>query len=725
MRKLAGLLALLRRSASHGQGQRAKAASILAAAKSARDDGRWQDAAALYDQHTNLRPRRMGTWLQLGNMRRQIGLLDLAEDAYRRALVIRDTVEARAQLGYVLLLQGRVSEAIESFEAGLALAPGSPIARAGLIASGARHRLPESMLLESGAIDRLKSVIRETRLLIDDLADQAVVPIEWYGEFCRKNPLQPSPSLPDQDITVVVDGRVAAPALVRSTLMSLIDQNYDRWTAKVIVGPQIDDHPVLSMSHTDPRIRFADRMVDDLDQEGLIVPLVAGVVLRSSGLQWLAFALKRADVDVVYADHDHITDRWGSDRDFSDPAFQACPDVDDMRSTPTPPVLMAWRVATPRGEGSVSAIFESGTDRSLLLNAIAGRRAAHLPLVLGSIMHTSPDAAGGMPAPGDGVAGYLEPRQASANVGYSFKQTPSVLRVIIPTRDEPEMLAACINSLFATADHPEMVRVTVVDNRSERHETRTFLAEGLASSKFAVMVVDEPFNWARLNNLAVAETDEEHLLFLNNDTRILSSGWDKRLSSHLARPDIGIVGARLLYPDLTLQHGAVVMGMGSGTPRHEGRGTTQNQGGPANRWRRSRSVSAVTGAFLAITRKNFLNIGGLDELRFPIAYNDIDLCLACRLRDLRILYCAEIEVIHLESKTRGHNDTKARLAWDSGELTSLKQKWQEALLIDPAVNPHWATVSAMPFDGVRSVSSDEALRWLDLSHQPPSAWLRR
>jgi GT2 family glycosyltransferase len=174
------------------------------------------------------------------------------------------------------------------------------------------------------------------------------------------------------------------------------------------------------------------------------------------------------------------------------------------------------------------------------------------------------------------------------------------------------------------------------------------------------------------------------------------------------------VGARLLYPDGGLQHGGILFGGWQNRPSHDGLWQPGREGGPLNRWRRSRPVAAVTGAFLACRRETFAAVGGFDE-RFAIAYNDIDFCLKIRQRGARVIFAADIEAIHHESRTRGHNDNPEKVAWDDAELADMHRRWGEWLFRDPGYNPQWAPEVNRPYDGLRDLGLSRVLAHLDAS----------
>ena len=177
---------------------------------------------------------------------------------------------------------------------------------------------------------------------------------------------------------------------------------------------------------------------------------------------------------------------------------------------------------------------------------------------------------------------------------------------------------------------------------------------------------------------------------------MLSEKWDERVRGLLERLEIGAVGARLLYPDDTMQHAGVLFGW-KGSVIHDGLYQSCREPGPASRWQVSRAVGAVTGAFLATRRDLFLAHNGFDELNLAVSYSDIDYALKLRASGLKILWTPEITLYHHESKTRGldHLDPE-KSARDAAERTVMETRWGAAMLADPSVNPVWH-MAALPF----------------------------
>ena len=195
--------------------------------------------------------------------------------------------------------------------------------------------------------------------------------------------------------------------------------------------------------------------------------------------------------------------------------------------------------------------------------------------------------------------------------------------IIVPTRDQPTMLARCAEGVLKRTDYPN-IELLVVDNGSENPVALDLLRRLDGSQGVRVLRFDVPFNFSVLNNLAVREASGDVLVLLNDDTEVTSGGWLRELVSQALRPDVGIVGARLLYPDGTVQHAGIIVQ--DGRPHHQFRLSDAAELGPFGELALTRSVSAVTGACLALRRSVFEEVGGLDEA-LAVSFGDVDLCL--------------------------------------------------------------------------------------------------
>ena len=195
-----------------------------------------------------------------------------------------------------------------------------------------------------------------------------------------------------------------------------------------------------------------------------------------------------------------------------------------------------------------------------------------------------------------------------------------------------------------------------------------------------------PFNFSALTNAGVAESTGEVLVLLNNDITVIGSDWLERMAREASRPEVGAVGAKLLYPDDRLQHGGVVVGLG-GAAGHLYRGRPGDAGGWLDRLQVTHEVSAVTAACLAVSRAKYDAVGGLDEELFPVSFNDIDLCLKLQAAGWTNLMVPGAVLYHHESASRGHDHAGAKQKRAEREAAAFAEKWLPVMRDDPYFHP--------------------------------------
>jgi GT2 family glycosyltransferase len=236
----------------------------------------------------------------------------------------------------------------------------------------------------------------------------------------------------------------------------------------------------------------------------------------------------------------------------------------------------------------------------------------------------------------------------------SCKRPPTgSVAIVIPFKDHVDMLANCLRSI-RRASH-RISEVILLDNGSSCPRTLRCLERLRRRPAFKVVACPGPFNFARLCNLGARQADADFLLFLNNDTEVLSLDWLNQLLTLANSPGIGIVGATLLYPDDTLQH-AGIFPTKDGQWAHVYRGQPANYPGDDGELAHARSVPAVTGACLMIRRQLFMEMSGFDE-RYPVTFNDVDLCCRVRRRGLKVAITPHARLFHFESISRGFSRT--------------------------------------------------------------------
>jgi GT2 family glycosyltransferase len=205
-----------------------------------------------------------------------------------------------------------------------------------------------------------------------------------------------------------------------------------------------------------------------------------------------------------------------------------------------------------------------------------------------------------------------------------------------------------------------------------------------------VVVYPGPFNYSAINNFAVKESSGDILLLLNNDTAPKDKDWLREMVSLVCRPDVGVVGAKLLYGDGRIQHAGVVVGVGTdAVAGHFGHYEDENSGGYVGQYALTREVSAVTGACLAVKKDLFLELGGLDADNLPVSYNDVDFCLRVRERSLKVIWTPFAELYHYESSSRGSDEDLDKVERYRRSQAFMRQKWGRQLELDPFYNPNF------------------------------------
>ena len=287
------------------------------------------------------------------------------------------------------------------------------------------------------------------------------------------------------------------------------------------------------------------------------------------------------------------------------------------------------------------------------------------------------------------IAGKVEanPENPEAHrVVYSLGEKLPRVSIVIPLRDRLELLQRCLESLRDKTDYPN-IEFVLVDNGSKEKSTLEFLQTLERGGEARVLPNPGPFNFSRLTNHGAAAAHGEILLFLNNDIEATEPGWLREIVSHAARPEVGAVGARLWFPDGTLQHGGVILGLG-GVAGHAFPHLKRGRGGYFSRAQLQQNISAVTGACLAVRKELFEKVGPFDETNLSISFNDIDFCLRLRAAGYRNVWTPFANLIHAESASRGHQPTKKEQSHFVEEATFMQRKWGFELLHDPCYNPN-------------------------------------
>ncbi len=303
---------------------------------------------------------------------------------------------------------------------------------------------------------------------------------------------------------------------------------------------------------------------------------------------------------------------------------------------------------------------------------------AHIPEIL-----FSSDARGVFPEIGEAV---LKEHEEALKLSEKVSEHPLV-SVIIPNKDHVKILRQCIDSILQKSTY-DRYEILVIENNSTQQETFAYYGELERETRVRVITCMTDWNYSYINNFGAKEAKGEYLLFLNNDTEVIAPDWMEEMLRFAMRPDVGAVGAKLFYPDGTIQHGGVTLGI-RGVAGHAFRGEPGNSPGYMNRLVTVQNLSAVTAACMMVPAVIFHKMEGFDE-RYKVAFNDTDLCMRIRKAGYLIVYNPNAQLHHYESKSRGQDEKSLeKLRRFNEESERFQRQWcRELEMGDPYYNHH-------------------------------------
>ncbi|MBQ9761044.1 MAG: glycosyltransferase, partial [Clostridia bacterium] len=261
-----------------------------------------------------------------------------------------------------------------------------------------------------------------------------------------------------------------------------------------------------------------------------------------------------------------------------------------------------------------------------------------------------------------------------------------LVSIIIPTKNHSDDLKKCIKSIFEKSTYPNF-EIVIVDNGSDEEALFEYYEEIKQYPNVTVCSLDIPFNYSRINNYAISKAKGEYYLLLNNDIEIITPNWIEEMLMYVQREDVGAAGAMLYYPDDTVQHAGVLLGL-NGIAGHYFKNFGRNEIGYMGRLSYAQDMTAVTAACMLIKASVFHQIGGLDE-GFEVAFNDVDLCMKIRKAGYLIVWTPFAELYHYESKSRGYEDTEEKQRRFMREIDRFQARWGKELRAgDPYYNPN-------------------------------------
>jgi len=486
---------------------------------------------------------------------------------------------------------------------------------------------------------------------------------------------------------------------LKTLMQALHAQWYPRWELIIVPSPE---GPPLAPDHAE-RICIAGpasadggealRIASLCASGDHLLPLPRGAALPPTALFRYAEALQPEPMaDLLFGDHDEV-DRFGiRHRPWFKPQWNA-------------------ELALAQDYLSQAAVVSARAARRALDEVPTGDRAA--PYALALAIASRDDAVvrhvGHIQAHLDAATALSSTAERTAVVRHHLRQggvedvhvsegahgtvrvdwplpiPRPLVSIIIPTRDKIELLRACLGGLFSLTTYRPF-EILIIDNGSVRADSLAYLDECARRDDVSVIRDSRPYNFSQLNNLAVASARGDYLCLLNNDTEVIDGDWLTAMMRQAVRPQVGAVGARLLYDDGSIQHAGVTIGLGEAAG-HSHRFQKPDALGYFARAATAHYVSAVTAACLVVEKRKFLAVGGLDEEGFAIAFNDVDLCLKLQRAGWRNLYTPHATLLHHESKSRGKDFSPRHIERYMRELHTLQDRWGTRDYADPLHHP--------------------------------------
>jgi GT2 family glycosyltransferase len=441
---------------------------------------------------------------------------------------------------------------------------------------------------------------------------------------------------------------------------------------------------------------FWDRL-DGLAQEPLgaqlssatgdfIVPLRVGDALSDAALFRFAEVLQSKKARIIYGDEDQLdrhgarTRPWFKPR-WNEEMFFA---QDYLSSAVAVEKVLAQEVCAQESQCEIGDLLLAATSR-------APDAIVHVPHI---VCHTGTRKGFGENDRVTSVGRHLLSFGATSTAGpfgtvkiqWPLPEQLPLVSIIVPTKDKLALLRPCIDGVLKSTDY-ENFEILIVDNGSQEKATGDYLARVAREPRVRVLRYPEPYNFSAINNFAVRHASGSFLCLLNNDTEVVEAGWLTEMMRYAVRSEIGAVGAKLLYDDGSIQHAGVVVGIGEAAG-HAHRYLPADQPGYFRMPHVAQFVSAVTAACLVVEKAKFEAVGGLDEQKLAVAFNDVDLCLKLQAAGWRNVYVPHAVLLHHESRSRGDDMSPKNIGRYRSELETLQQRWGTKTYEDPLHNPN-------------------------------------
>jgi glycosyltransferase involved in cell wall biosynthesis/uncharacterized coiled-coil protein SlyX len=506
---------------------------------------------------------------------------------------------------------------------------------------------------------------------------------------------------------------------LRKAIDSVLQQIYPNWELCIAddasTQPQVrrvleeyagrDDRIKLTFRTENGHISAASNTALEMVTGKFVAFLDHDDELSKHALFWVVQdILDYPDTMVWYSDEDKINEQG----ERCEPYFKPDWNPDLFLSYNYITHLLVYQTVLVRNVGGFREGFEGAQDYDLALRVIEqipSNKIAHISRILyhwrkipGSTATKQDEKPYAIIAAQKAISEHLERNNIDAivtesptvpgtiRVQYALPTKLPLVSLIIPTHNALDVLRLCIKSILSKTDYPN-IEILIVDNNSDDPATLNYLQQLKENEQARILDYSLPFNYPAINNMAVNEAKGEIICLLNNDIEVIGPGWLTEMVSHALRPNIGAVGARLWYPNDTLQHGGVILGIG-GVAGHSHKCFPRNQIGYFSRAALIQNFSAVTAACMVLRKETYLAAGGLNAEHLSIAFNDVDFCLKIKKLGLQIIWTPFAELYHHESLSRGHENTPEKIARFQKECAYMKNRWGKTLITDLAYSPN-------------------------------------
>ena len=575
-----------------------------------------------------------------------------------------------------------------------------------------RYRYNTNDLLHSLFIKKLPGVTRTIA--------QKVSFAEWNYKFTKLSDFDRRAIKSDLTnlkleikFNIILNINNSHPALLDQCIQSLSKQLFSNWSLFITCEEIPDTHVVSVLNkyeRDDKRLKLiinkdtanvSDNIQDAIDQyvSGYTIFFEHHDLLSEHALYLFAHWInKYPDGKIFYSDYDHI-DFHGY---VSDPIFKPDWNYNYFLGKNYIQYLVCYEsdyLKKRIDSKNINPLTESSRSNIILTEGLDASVIKHIPYI--TLHHRKLDSEAKLvndtklKHDKKSLNGHFERTDQLATAektvsGFWIKRTISspqpLISLVVLTRDRVALLSNCIHGLLDKTYYRN-IEIIIIDNDSVEEETFTFLDAISKNDRVKVLRNPIDFNFSELNNFAVEHASGNYIGLINNDISVIEPGWLDEMMGHLVRDDVGIVGAKLLYENDTIQHAGVILGLG-GVAGHAFRHYPRHYRCYDDRLLLCQELSCVTAACLLTKKKHYREVGGLDAVNLRIAFNDVDYCLKIREKGFKVIWTPFAELYHLESASRASDLSKENIDRWNAEYNFMRNKWIYILERDPYYNPN-------------------------------------